>query len=381
MKAVGSLRLARHALAVYRGRLTRRPPSRWLTLTYSVTSHCQSRCQTCRIGELHQKGAFKDKPDLTLEEVEKIFRSLGPVYFFNVSGGEPFLRSDLPRIVDLAAEHLRPALVHIPTNALAPSRIEALCREILTLNRKRGRRLPLTVKPSIDGVGPVHDRIRGVPGNFQKLEETIVRLKLVEEEFPEFQLELGTIISRQNLPHLKEIENYVHSLGVKSYRNEIAERRSEFFNQDDDITPGPEEYRKVLQRFVQRRVSAGKKGATPIGLTETLRRVYYALAVDIMTQRRQVIPCYAGISNLHLNFDGDLWPCCVLAYDHSLGNVRRHGYNVREVLSTPQAQEVLTYIRQGRCHCPLANQWYSNIVLHPPTLARVLLKHLAQGRS
>jgi MoaA/NifB/PqqE/SkfB family radical SAM enzyme len=311
-----------------------------------------------------------------LAEIEKIFRSLGTVYFFNVSGGEPFLRSDLPQIADLAMEHLKPAIIHIPTNALAPQRIETICRQILENNQRRGNRIPLTVKPSIDGVGKLHDHIRGVPGNFVKLEETFVRLKLLEEEYPEFHLELGTVISRFNIAHLPEIEAYVHELGIESYRSEIAEERAEFFNLGDGISPQIDIYRKALQHFAGEILRNLPEKRSLTRITESLRLVYYDLAVQILERKTQVLPCYAGISNLHLNFDGELWPCCVLAYDHPLGNLRQMDYDVQKTLASPQAKEVLKFIHRKGCSCPLANQWYSNMLLHPPTLLKVLLKNI-----
>jgi len=369
------LRVARHlmhAYGQYYGLLSSTSP---VTLTYSITGRCQSRCLTCGIGEASQTGQFKKKPDLTIHEIEKIFRSLGPVYFFNISGGEPFLRRDIAEVVDLAVTYLKPAIIHIPTNALMPEKIERGCLEILNRNRQRKSIVPLTVKPSIDGLHQLHDKIRGVPGNFKKLEETIVRLKLIADEYPEFHLELGTVVSKWNVDHLTEIEDYVHAAGVQSYRNEIAEERAEFFNIGAGIAPSADLYKKVMTRFSEQVVKhlKGKKPLTR--LTETIRLEYYNLAIRILTEKRQVIPCYGGISNLHLNFDGELWPCCVLGYDYPLGNLRENDYNVQTVIRSKQAWRVLRHIHKKRCFCPLANQWYSNILLHPLTLGRVIFRY------
>ena len=46
-----------------------------------------------------------------------------------------------------------------------------------------------------------------------------------------------TVISTFNIEHFSEIEDYVHSVGMQSYRNEIAEQRTEFFNLTEPITP------------------------------------------------------------------------------------------------------------------------------------------------
>ena len=49
--------------------------------------------------------------------------------------------------------------------------------------------------------------------------------------------------------------------------------------------------------------------------TEAVRVVYYDVAVQILKQRKQVTPCYGGISNIHMNYNGEIWPCCVLGGD------------------------------------------------------------------
>ena len=71
--------------------------------------------------------------------------------------------------------------------------------------------VPLTVKPSIDGVGDKHDEIRGFPGNWKRLVATIEGLKELEKRYDGFHLELGTVISRFNLDNLEEIAEFVRS--------------------------------------------------------------------------------------------------------------------------------------------------------------------------
>lgn len=352
-------------------------PGNPIVLTFSVTAACQSRCKTCNIGRKYQQNPRRNEDDLTLNEIEKIFESLGPVYFFNVSGGEPFLRKDLSEIVDLACKHLKPKIIHIPTNAIASEAIAELTRRCLEIIRRYNPQLPLTVKPSIDGVGELHDQIRGVKGNFNRLEKTIGYLKEIEREYDNFHLELGTVISRFNVNHLSEIEDYAHSVGVQSYRNEIAENRTEFFNLEDDITPDPNTYERIIEEFSAkiRRNIGGKRRLT--SLTEALRLSYYDLAIRILRERRQVIPCYAGISNVHINYDGEVWPCCVLGYDKPMGFLREERLDFRRVWHSDRARKVRSYIRDGCCACPLANQAYSNILCSPVYLFQVIRNLIA----
>jgi len=347
-------------------------PGTPLNFTFSVTNLCQSRCRTCSIWKLYKDNPSKRDEELSLDEIEKIFRSLGRVYIFNVSGGEPFLRPDLPHIIRHACEYLMPAIIHIPTNALAVDLVEQKTLEILKIINERNPGIQFTIKPSLDHIGEKHDDIRGVEGNFQKVITLFQRLKGHKARFRNLHVELGTIISSWNVHDIEAISRFVAGLSPDSYRNEIAEQRSEMFNSGDPVTPGPEEYRKAVDVFI-RQMNAGKNAKVFFQrLNNAFRLAYYDLAVRIMKERRQIIPCYAGISNAHMTPYGDIWPCCTLGYEMSMGNIREYGYDFQLLWNSPKANEIREYIKQGNCHCPLANQTYSNILMHMPSMAKAM---------
>jgi MoaA/NifB/PqqE/SkfB family radical SAM enzyme len=343
-----------------------------ITLTYSVTAACQSKCKTCNIGLKWQDDPGRSKNDLKLDEIEEIFKTLGQIYFFNISGGEPFMRKDLPEIIRLACKYLKPRIIHTPTNALLSDRIRDVTIECLEIIKQYDASIPFTVKPSIDGVGDLHDEIRGVKGNFRQLEKTISYLKEVEKDYPNFHLELGTVISNFNINHLSEIEDYVHSLDVQSYRNEIAEQRTEFYNLKDPITPDAETYERLIREFAAKIRENVSKKRELARLTESFRLVYYDLVVQILREKRQVIPCFGGVSNVHINYDGEVWPCCVLGYSQPLGFLREEEYDFNKVWYSAQANKVRKYIKDGMCACPLANQAYSNILCNTKYLMKTI---------
>ena len=360
-----------------RYRLSRRglaSPGMPLNLTFSVTNVCQSRCKTCNIWELYKIHPEKRNEELTLEEIKKIFRSMGHIYVFNVSGGEPFLRPDIVNIIAAACQHLSPGVVHIPTNAIAGDRIERKTIDILNILKNSCPQTQLTIKPSLDHVGDKHDEIRGVPGNFKKVIDVFHRLKELQSNYANFHVELGTVISRWNVDEVQKIAQYVTKLGVDSYRNEIAEQRSEMFNTENDITPDPEQYEKAIGYFVGQIQDKMKNRLLFQRITNAFRLEYYNLAIQILKENRQVIPCYAGISNVHMTPYGDIWACCTLGYDKPVGNLRDYNYDFKKLWNSPQAKKVRTYIRGGHCNCPMANQTYSNMLLHGPSLLRVVRK-------
>jgi len=223
----------------------------------------------------------------------------------------------------------------------------------------------------LDGIGESHDEIRGVTGNFSKVIETYSRLDNLRQKYPNFHLGFNTITSKFNLDNLDEIIQFARSLKPDSYVTEVAENRSELFNLSDDITPDAETYKKLILSF-RESTKQNLKGRRSISkYTEASRLVYYDYVVRILKEKRQVLPCYAGLSNAHLNPFGDVWPCCILAYNQHMGNVRDYDCNFKKLWNSDKAKEVRKYIKTGNCYCPMANQSYSNMLCSATAMAKV----------
>jgi MoaA/NifB/PqqE/SkfB family radical SAM enzyme len=336
-----------------------------INVTYSVTRRCQSRCKTCYIWK------HDSDDDLDLDTIERLFRSIGWTYFFNVSGGEPFLRNDLPDIIRLACRFMTPAVIHIPTNAITSDRVVSMTSDILDVIDHEAPGTVLTIKPSFDGIGQLHDEIRGIPGNFEKLLKTIKGLKQLQQKYSNLHVGVGTVISKFNADRLGEIIEYSKGLGVDSYINEIAEEREEFFNLGSGITPDGDSYGKIMDVFKESVLEKMKDMKLLPRITTALRVVYYDLVVRILSEEKQVIPCSAGLMNVHINSDGGIWPCAVLAYKGQMGKVSKE-VDFQDVWNSKKAKEIRKSIRRGECACPLANQAYSNILLNPPSLFKAL---------
>ena len=333
-----------------------------VTLTYSITNMCQSRCKTCNIWKVYIDNPELKKNELKIDEIEKIFQSMGHLFFFNISGGEPYLRKDLVEIVDLACKYLSPGVIHTPTNALAPKLIEKKTIEILEVMEENRHEVPFTIKPSFDGIDQKHDEIRGVKGNFEKVLDTVTRLKEIQKDYQNLQVNLGTVISNFNYDDIVEISDYAHKLDVDSYINEIAEQRSELFTLNEPITPTAKKYEHAIEYFSSEIKEDIKSKSKLSRYTQSFRLVYYDIVVQTLREKRQVLPCYAGISNAHINPYGEVWACCILGYEKPMGDLREANYDFKRVWHSRQANDVRRYIKDGNCYCPLANQAYSNIL-------------------
>ncbi|EKD42897.1 MAG: radical SAM protein, partial [uncultured bacterium] len=115
----------------------------------ALTYNCNARCNMCDIWKI------KNSPELTLEDVSKLPSSLRDV---NLSGGEPFLRRDLPEIVAAVRKACPKARMVISTNGFLTPVIDKAMDKILQIAPDIG------VAISIDGIGEMHNTVRGIPG-------------------------------------------------------------------------------------------------------------------------------------------------------------------------------------------------------------------------
>ncbi len=325
-------------------------------LVVSLSYRCNSRCMTCNIWR-------KSSQELSSDEWREIFTNIGKTpYYLTFSGGEPFLRQDIVEIVSAACELCQPAIITIPTNALMSHAIPRRVEEIL----KAAKKVQVGINLSLDGVGHEHDTIRGVEGGYEKALDTYRSLRTLD--YSNLTLSIHTVVSRFNAQRIPEIYEELSKLGADSYISEIAEERVELDTVGMDIAPSSEEYATIADFLITQIENGNFSGVAK--MTQAFRMQYYDLVKRILAEERQVIPCYAGFASGHIAPDGDVWACCTRA--EPLGNLRQTGYDFAPIWFGEPAEAMRRSIAAGECHCPMANVAYSNMLLHPPTLLRVV---------
>ncbi|MFP4087209.1 MAG: radical SAM/SPASM domain-containing protein [Desulfobacteraceae bacterium] len=326
-----------------------------LNLTISVTYKCNSRCRTCNIYQ-------KTSDELALEEWRQVFYSLQRAPFWvTFSGGEPFLRDDLLALVKAMYRTCRPSIINIPTNGLLTGRIPGWVNIIA----RRCSDAQIIVNLSVDELEGRHDRIRGVEGNFARVMETFHALK--ELKLSNLSIGFHTVISKFNVDCIPVIYNYLMARKPDSYVAEIAEEREELGTIGCDIAPDLQAYAGVTAYLIKALTGAqfGRMGK----VARVFRLEYYRIAKRILEEKRQVIPCYAGVASAQIAPDGAVWACCTRAV--SMGDLRDYGYDFKGVWFSEKADQIRNDIKTGRCWCPLANVGYTNMLFHPRTLLRV----------
>ena len=274
------------------------------------------------------------------------------------------MHKNLVEIASLAEKYCGPETIVIPTNCILGDLVVDKTREIL----KHCKKSHITVNVSLDEIGDKHDKIRGVPGNFKKAVATYQKLKQLELQYPNFDVSIHTVISKFNYNNLPEIYNSLNELKPHNYITEIAEERGELSTINSSITPSYEEYSKAIDFLINK--IKGKR----LNLKQALRLEYYRMVKQLLKEKRQIVPCYAGIASAQIDPTGEVWLCCIRA--QTIGNLRDTNYDFMKLWYNEKANRQRKSIRREECYCPLASANYTNLSLNLKTSLKVLFNLL-----
>src|SRR3989344_819054 len=94
---------------------------------YHITFKCNSKCKHC----FNWKFLNRQQQELDLKEIDDIARKLPSFSWLMFSGGEPFLRDDIDKIVEIFYQHNDIKHITIPTNGLLTEKIREKVSSII----------------------------------------------------------------------------------------------------------------------------------------------------------------------------------------------------------------------------------------------------------
>ncbi|MBI4774830.1 MAG: radical SAM protein [Deltaproteobacteria bacterium] len=336
--------IALHRMAHRMG--LRVPPP--FSLTVSLTHRCNLHCRMCSV-------STRCSTEMSLEQISRLASSLGKwPRWITFSGGEPFLRKDLETIVELFYWKCRPRVINLPTNATIPEtaeravRIAASCPETIVV-----------ANISLDDIGNLHDRIRGVPGTFERAVQTLQRIQKARPK--NLKVGIHTVISTLNSDRIDRIAPSLRALKPDHYLTEIAEERWELQNAPLDVKPDTEKLRGALPLLKADLIQHAGDGFSRI--SASLRARYYDMLAVEPEPNNRLLPCYSGRASAHVDADGTVWACCVEG--SVMGRLQDWDFDFRAMWNRSEAQSVRKRIADRACSCPLANSAFTNILMHP----------------
>ena len=194
-------------------------PMQPTSISMMANDVCNSRCQMCLIWQ--QKKDYEMSPkDLTQILNNSLFSKVRDI---GITGGEPTLRKDLPDLFRAACNTL-PNLSSASTitNAILEDVVTQRITECAEVCHRYDKGFSVMV--SLDGLGDVHETVRGRKGNFDSAIRVINYLR--SQNIP---VRFGCTITDSNALYVDELMDFAQEEGLSgSFR--VAEYINRLYN-------------------------------------------------------------------------------------------------------------------------------------------------------
>lgn len=295
---------------------TIRPTDASIILTY----RCPMRCKMCNIWQYptDKKEEIKASDLTTLPQLK----------FINLTGGEPFIREDLPEIVEECYRHTD--RIVISTSGWYEDKVIELAKRFPKIG----------IRISIEGLSQKNDELRGREGGFDKGLRTLLKLK----EMGLKDIGFGCTVSNNNSEDMLALYQLSKSLGMEfataSFHN------SYYFHKTDNQITNRDEVCRNFETLIEWQLAENHP--------KSWFRAFFNMGlINYIEGNRRMLPCEAGSANFFIDPWGEVYPCNGLEesiWKESMGNI--HDSDFMTIWTSEQAQRVRDKVR----HCP-KNCW------------------------
>ncbi len=280
--------------------------------TVIVTYRCNARCTMCN----RYKAPSIPNEEISIETIKK----LPKMYFTNITGGEPFIREDLPDIIrELYKKSDR---IVISTNGFFTDRIIKLCEEFPNVG----------IRISIEGLEETNNKIRGLQDGFNKGYSTLK--KLVEMKHPD--VGFGMTVQDANAKDLVPLYNLANELNMEFATASL--HNSFYFVESKNIIKD----RMMVGKEFENLVNELLKSNSP---KKWFRAYFNHGLINYIFGQKRLLPCDMAFDTFFIDPYGDVMPCNGTKEKEIMGNLNNQTWE--ELWNSKQAENVRNNVR----HC------------------------------
>ncbi len=285
---------------------------RKLNGTVIVTYRCNARCTMCN----RYKAPSKPDEEISIETIKK----LPKMYFTNITGGEPFIREDLPDIVrELYKKSDR---IVISTNGFFTDRIIKLCEEFPNVG----------IRISIEGLEETNNKIRGLDDGFNRGYSTLK--KLVEMKHPD--VGFGMTVQDTNAKDLVALYDLSNELNMEFATASL--HNSFYFVEAKNIIKDRMMVAKEFEKLVNKLLESNSP-------KKWFRAYFNHGLINYIFGQKRLLPCDMAFDTFFIDPYGDVMPCNGTKEKQVMGNLNNQTWD--ELWNSKQAEEVRNTVR----HC------------------------------
>ena len=305
-----------------------------------LTERCNSKCITC--------GLWKGRPtnELTNEEVKGALSQLRELGIRRIAftGGECTLKKDLAEIIEYTRE-IGFTEIHINSNGLLLSQEKAIALINSGLN---------SIQISLDGIGEVHDTIRGVKGSYDKAIDTLKMLvRLRDTTATDLQISIAMTILDLNVDQVLDVFEICKNMNIHFGFNLPTNTLYGYLTAD--LQNMMEIDREKLDCLVDELHRLTKRHPNILGQSQLIFEYMKRYFDD---PRMPEHPCCVGYYVLYIGAHGEVYPQCLAL--KPLGNLRES--SLKEILAHKTYRQQLRdmYFKK----CPGCSCYMSLNMLH-----------------
>ena len=260
-------------------------------LVIMVTDKCNSHCTQCNIWQQKPINNPLSPEEIGTALLSPVFNDVEQII---ITGGECTLRDDLYEIIVYIKVALPKVKIIISTNGIRPKRV----LDLVTVLEAKG--ICISVGTSLDGIGNFHDKIRGVPGNFKKVNTLLGSL-------PDTDKSVGFVLSELTVDNLPYVRGYLKRFGLKPF---VQWCSGGTFYKQTWLPTHPKEGRNKLIEAVE---SLESKEAGNLLIKNAW--------IKLLRGKSIKFSCFSLHKFAVLKCNGDIAPCLV-HFENSIGNIR-----------------------------------------------------------
>lgn len=278
--------------------------------TVIVTYRCNARCSMCN----RYKAPSKPEEEISIETIKKLPR----MYFTNITGGEPFIRTDLKDIVrELYKKSDR---IVISTNGFFTNRIVELCKEFPQIG----------IRISIEGLEQTNNEIRGLQNGYQRGYQTLKKLRKMGMKDVGF----GMTVQDKNAPDLVPLYKISDKMGMEFATASL--HNSFYFVEAKNVIHN----RPMVAKNFEKLVNELLRSNSP---KKWFRAYFNHGLINYIYGQKRLLPCDMSFDTFFIDPYGDVMPCNGTKDKEVMGNLNEQNWN--ELWNSPEAEKVREKVR------------------------------------
>ena len=327
---------------------------------FYVTNRCNFRCNFCFYRDEIDKGL---KPEeLTVSDIEKMAKNIGPLIQLSLTGGEPFLRKEFLQIAEILIMNTSPLYVTVPTNGSLSERIYEFYEYLLPKYKETYFRLVL----SIEGIGEEHDQLRDVKGSFEKIKKSFELLYPLKKKYKNLVIDSNSVFTTNSQDSLLNTVKYLKNnfdfdnISVTYARGKIPDERLKNVVKEKYVEIN--DYIEKLER--------NKEGRIFSSVWRGINAITRDNIIKVGFDNKFVNPCVAGKKIIVISETGDVHPCEIL--DEKLGNLKSENFDLKRILRSEKTKKLTKWIKDSKCKCTFECAASASVVWNPSNYFKII---------